>query len=60
MNSQDKKSEQTPESEKTVAIPDDLFHSFHKILDMMKDAQRGFHKVAEEMKPNYPQHSPKH
>ena len=51
MDSQDKKNEQTPEQSKSVYVPDELYHSFHNIFEMMKEAQRELHKVREEMKP---------
>jgi hypothetical protein len=34
-----------------ISIPDDLFQSLYHILDMMKEAQQGFHKVSKEIKP---------
>ena len=34
-----------------VFIPDDLYHSFQNIFEMMKDAQRELYKVRGEMKP---------
>ena len=51
MDSQDQKNEQWAEPGKSVYIPDDLYHSFNNIFEMMKDAQRELHKVREEMKP---------
>jgi len=51
MDSQDKKSEQLPEYDKSVYVPEHIFHSYHNILEMMKKAQDEFHKVKDEMKP---------
>ena len=50
MCSQDKKTEQVQDNDKIVFMPDDLYHSFRNIFEMMKDAQRELHKVREEMK----------
>jgi len=50
MDSQDKKCE-WPEPGESVYVPDDVYHSFHNIFEIMKNAQSELHKVREEMKP---------
>jgi len=50
MDSQGKKSEQLPEYDKSVYVPEDVYHSYHNILEMMKKAQCEFHKVKDEIK----------
>ena len=37
--------------DEAVYVPDELFHSFYNIFEMMKEAQGKLHQVAEEMKP---------
>jgi hypothetical protein len=51
MYSQDKTNEKWAEPGKSVYVPDDLYHSFQNIFEMMKEAQRELHKVRDEMKP---------
>ena len=51
MCSQDKNTEQVQDNDKIVSMPDELYHSFRNIFEMMKEAQRELHKVREEMKP---------
>ena len=50
MDSQDKTFDKWADDE-VVYIPDDLYHSFQNIFEMMKDAQRELQKVRKEMKP---------
>ena len=50
MDSQGKKGEQLPEYDKSVYVPENIYHSCHNILEMMKEAQREFHKVKDEIK----------
>jgi len=51
MYSQENKTEQVQGNYKIVSMPDDLYHSFRNIFEMVKEAQRELHKVREEMKP---------
>ena len=38
-------------NDEVVFVPDELYHSFQNVFEMMKDAQRELHKVRAEMKP---------
>jgi len=51
MDSQDKKSEQLSEYDNPVYVPEDIYNSYHNILEMMKKAQNEFHKVKDGIKP---------
>ena len=52
MDSQNQRTEQLPESDKSIYVPDDLYRSFHNIFELMKKAQCELHEVKDEMKPN--------
>ena len=49
-NSKQTEQRQLPNGE-AVFVPDDIYHSFQNIFEMMKEAQRELHKVRDEMKP---------
>ena len=49
-NSKPTQQRQLPDDE-AIYVPDEIFHSFHNIFEMMKEAQSKLHQVAEEMKP---------
>ena len=49
-NSKPPQPRQLPDDE-AVYIPDELFHSFRSIFEMLKEAQNELHKIREEMKP---------
>ena len=49
-SSKHKEQRQLP-NEEVVFVPDDFFHSFQNIFEMMKEAQSELRKVRAEMKP---------
>jgi len=51
MDSQNQRTEQLPENDKSIYVPNDLYRSFHNIFELMKKAQRELHEVKDEMKP---------
>ena len=51
MDSENQRTEQLPENDKSIYVPDDLYHSFQKVFEMMKEAQRELHEVKDDMKP---------
>jgi hypothetical protein len=51
MDSQDKKSKLWSDHDRTVYVPDDLYHSFQNIFEQMEEAQKMLHRVRDEMKP---------
>ena len=51
MDSQNQRTEQLPENDKSIYVPNDLYHSFHNIFEKMKKAQRELHEVKDDMKP---------
>ena len=36
--------------DETVYVPDELYHSFHNVLEMLKEAQYKLHRVRGEIK----------
>ena len=38
-------------SDEAVYVPDELYHSFHNVFEMLKEAQCKLHQVKDEMKP---------
>ena len=37
--------------DETIYVPDEIFHSFHNIFELIKEAQCELHKIRDEMKP---------
>ena len=38
-------------NDEAVYVPDELYHSFHNVFEMLKEAQCKLHQVRDEMKP---------
>ena len=49
-NNKPNEQQQLPEGH-PVYVSDELYHSFHNVFEMLKEAQRELHKVRDEMKP---------